>query len=80
MNSAFFEIRDENHTIICTMVKIAEVYQRLRDDGWYVSRTKGSHRQLMHPKKRGVITLAGKMSDDIKKGTLGSILRRAGLK
>jgi len=58
-------------------MKIREVLELLKKDGWFIDRTKGSHRQLKHPTKPGVITLAGKMSDDIKKGTLGSILRTA---
>jgi predicted RNA binding protein YcfA (HicA-like mRNA interferase family) len=40
-------------------------------------RTKGSHRQFKHNKKRGLVTVPGKLSDDIKKGTLGSVLRQA---
>lgn len=62
------------------MKKVSGVLRILRDDGWYIHRIKGSHRQLRHPKKPGVITLSGKMSDDIPKGTLGSVLRKAGLK
>lgn len=61
-------------------MKISEVFNLLKKDGWFIDRTKGDHRQLKHPTKKGVITLAGKISDDIKKGTLGSILRTAGLK
>jgi predicted RNA binding protein YcfA (HicA-like mRNA interferase family) len=61
-------------------MKVSEVFKLLKKDGWFIERTKGDHRQLKHPTKRGVITLPGKMSDDIKKGTLGSILRKAGLK
>jgi predicted RNA binding protein YcfA (HicA-like mRNA interferase family) len=61
-------------------MKVKEVFNLLTNDGWFIDRIKGDHRQLKHPTKRGVITLPGKMSDDIKKGTLGSILRKAGLK
>lgn len=61
-------------------MKVLEVFKLLKKDGWFIDRTKGDHRQLKHPKKKGVITLSGKMSDDIKKGTLGSILRKARLK
>jgi predicted RNA binding protein YcfA (HicA-like mRNA interferase family) len=45
-----------------------------------LSRFKGSHRQFKHSKKKGVVTVSGKLSDDVRKGTLGSILRQAGLK
>lgn len=60
-------------------MKIKDVLELLKENGWFIVRTKGSHRQLKHPTILGVITLAGKLSDDIKKGTLGSILRKAGL-
>jgi predicted RNA binding protein YcfA (HicA-like mRNA interferase family) len=42
--------------------------------------TVGSHRQYEHPTKKGKVTVSGKLSDDIRKGTLASILRQAGLK
>jgi len=61
-------------------MKVKEVFYLLTKDGWFIDRIRGDHRQLKHPKKKGVITLPGKMSDDIKKGTLGSILRKTGLK
>ena len=40
---------------------------------------KGSHRQFKHSDKKGVVTVSGKPSDDVRKGTLGSVLRQAGL-
>ena len=61
-------------------MKVKEVLKRLEDDGWYVVRTTGSHRQLKHPIKPGTVTVAGKPSVDIPPGTLNSILKQAGLK
>jgi predicted RNA binding protein YcfA (HicA-like mRNA interferase family) len=52
----------------------------LQMDGWSVVVTRGSHRQLKHPKKSGRVTVAGKPSDDVAPGTLNSILKQAGLK
>ena len=52
----------------------------LEQDGWRLSRTKGSHRQYAHPDKPGVVTVAGKPSDDVAPGTLASILKQGGLK
>jgi len=52
----------------------------LRDDGWALVATRGSHRQLKHPVKPGRVTVAGKESDDLAPGTLASILKQAGLK
>jgi predicted RNA binding protein YcfA (HicA-like mRNA interferase family) len=60
--------------------KIRDVLRRLREDGWYLDRTRGSHRQFRHPVKRGLVTLAGKDHDDLRPGTLNSILKQAGLK
>ena len=52
----------------------------LADDGWTIKRTRGSHRQLVHPTKSGKATVAGKPSVDLPRGTEASILRQAGLK
>ena len=49
-------------------------------NGWYLSRTRGSHRHYKHPAKPGIVTIAGHPNIDIPKGTLNSILKQAGLK
>ncbi|MEK9138514.1 MAG: type II toxin-antitoxin system HicA family toxin [Bacteroidota bacterium] len=49
-------------------------------NGWYLARTKGSHRQYKHATKPGLVTIAGKPSDDLAPKTQGSILKQAGLK
>ncbi|NJM27957.1 MAG: type II toxin-antitoxin system HicA family toxin [Pseudanabaena sp. RU_4_16] len=61
-------------------VKVRDVIKMLEADGWVLGNTEGSHRQYEHPTKRGKVTVAGKLSDDVRKGTLASILRQAGLK
>ena len=61
-------------------MKIADLIKILKENGWVLTRTKGSHRQFKHSDIKGVVTVAGKLSDDVKKGTLGSVLRQAGLK
>ena len=60
-------------------MKIREVLDWLRRDGWVVVRVKGSHRQLRHPMKSGLVTVAGHPNDDLAPGTLRSILRQADL-
>ncbi len=60
--------------------KIRDVLQLLLKDGWYLDRTRGSHRQFRHPAKPGVVTVAGKDGAELKRGTLNSILKQAGLK
>jgi predicted RNA binding protein YcfA (HicA-like mRNA interferase family) len=61
-------------------VKVREVIRMLEKDGWFLVATRGSHRQYKHPLKPGRVTVAGKPSDDLAKGTLNSILKQSGLK
>ncbi len=61
-------------------MKIKEIIKIIETDGWYYTRQSGSHRQFKHPVKKGTVTVAGKPSDDLDKGTQNSILRQAGLK
>jgi predicted RNA binding protein YcfA (HicA-like mRNA interferase family) len=60
-------------------MKVREVLRLLRRDGWVLDRQRGSHRQLRHPEKPGVVTVAGHPGDDLARGTLRSILRQARL-
>jgi predicted RNA binding protein YcfA (HicA-like mRNA interferase family) len=61
-------------------VKVREILKRIEDNGWYLARSRGSHRQFKHPTKSGLVTVAGKPNDDLAPGTLNSILKQAGLK
>lgn len=61
-------------------MKVRDVQKMLERDGWYLDRTRGSHRQLKHHQKLGLVTVAGKPNDDLGPGTLNSIFRQAGLK
>ncbi|HEV8368840.1 MAG TPA: type II toxin-antitoxin system HicA family toxin [Pyrinomonadaceae bacterium] len=65
---------------IILTVKVKEVIKLLEQHGWYLARTKGSHRQFKHPVKAGAVTVAGKERLDVPRGTLNSILKQAGLK
>ena len=60
-------------------VKVRDVIKMIEEDGWYLSRTRGSHRQYKHSIKPGLITIADKPNHDLTKGTLNSILKKAGL-
>jgi predicted RNA binding protein YcfA (HicA-like mRNA interferase family) len=60
-------------------VKVREILRLLRSDGWFVVRQRGSHRQLKHPVKPGLVTVAGLAGLDLAPGTLKSILRQARL-
>lgn len=60
-------------------MKVRDVIKQLENDGWYLARTRGSHRHFKHPTKPGTVTVAGKMSVDVPIGTLKSIWRQAQL-
>lgn len=61
-------------------MKVKALIKLLEDDGWYLARTRGSHRQFKHFVKTGAVTVSGKPSIDVPPGTLNSILKQAGLK
>jgi predicted RNA binding protein YcfA (HicA-like mRNA interferase family) len=60
-------------------MKVVEIIKIIEEDGWFQVRQKGSHRQFNHSIKKGTVTIAGKMSDDLAIGTKKSILKQAGL-
>lgn len=61
-------------------MKVRDVIKLIEQDGWYLARTRGSHRQYKHSSKRGLVTVPGKPGDELAPGTLDSILKQAGLK
>jgi len=61
-------------------MKVRDIIKLIEADGWYLVNVEGSHRQFKHPIKKGRVTVAGKPGDDVRKGTLNSILKQAGLK
>ena len=56
-----------------TIMTDREILCQLREDGWEIVRTRGSHLQLKHPTKPGLVTVSGKSNVDIPPGTLKSI-------
>ena len=60
-------------------MKVRGLIKLLEEDGWYLVRTKGSHRQFKHQDKPGTVTVAGKPSVEVPKGTLSAILKQSGL-
>ena len=61
-------------------MKVRDVVKLVEKNGWLLARIKGCHRQYQHPTKRGIVTIAGHLGDDIKAGTLNNVLKQAGLK
>lgn len=60
-------------------MKVKQILKILNDDGWYLSRTKGSHRQFKHPLKSGLVTVSGKPNEELAPGTKNSIFKQARL-
>jgi predicted RNA binding protein YcfA (HicA-like mRNA interferase family) len=60
-------------------MKVREILRVLLEDGWYLDRQRGSHRQFRHRTKPGVVTVSGHSGDDVRVGTLRSVLRQAGM-
>ena len=65
-------------TRIACDVKVRDILWLLRRDGWQLARQRGSHRQLRHPTKPGVVTVAGALHHDLHPKTASSIFRQAG--
>lgn len=61
-------------------MKVREIIRLIEKDGWFFVRQRGSHRQYKHSFKPGLVTIPGKESDDLKKGTENSILKQSQLK
>jgi predicted RNA binding protein YcfA (HicA-like mRNA interferase family) len=61
-------------------MNVRDAIRRLKEDGWYLVATRGSHRQFKHETKPGRVTVSGKARAEIARGTLNSIWKQAGLK
>jgi predicted RNA binding protein YcfA (HicA-like mRNA interferase family) len=59
-------------------VKYREVRRRLRDGGYAVVATVGSHEKWAHPTGPSKVTVLGADNADVPTGTLRSIFRQAG--
>ena len=61
-------------------MKVRDAIKMIEIDGWYIVKQRGSHKQFKHQVKKGRVTIAGNMNDDLAPGTLNSILKQADLK
>ena len=66
---------------VSASVKVREVIAVLESNGFVLDRQKGSHRQFKDVvgERRLPVTVPGKDSEEVPKGTLGSIRRQSGL-
>ena len=56
-----------------------EVEKIIKENGWYYYKTIGLHYQYKHKTRDGKVTIP-RYCKEIKKGTLNSILKQAGIK
>ncbi|MFQ5796078.1 MAG: type II toxin-antitoxin system HicA family toxin [Candidatus Bipolaricaulia bacterium] len=61
-------------------MKVRDIIKMIEADGWYLVRTRGSHRQYKHPSKPGRVTIAGHPNLYLAPETLNSILKQTSLK
>ena len=61
-------------------MKVRDAIKIIENNGWYLVKQRGSHKQFKHQVKKGRVTIAGNMNDDLAPGTLNSILKQADLK
>ena len=60
-------------------MRAQEILKLLRNDGWFEYEQNGSHIQLKHLIKKGRVTVPNHKGD-LKKSTVHSIFKQAGLK
>ena len=60
--------------------KVKEVIVLLEENGWAFVRMRGDHRIYYKKGAKRPVVVPGNLNDDIKDGTLNSILKEAGLK
>ena len=60
-------------------MKVRDILKLIKDDGWFLVTTEGSHRQFKHATKPGRVTVSGHPSEDVHPKTLKSMLAQAGL-
>lgn len=46
-------------------MKVKEIIGLIEKDGWFLRRTKGSHRQYKHPTKSEAVTIAGHPKNEV---------------
>ena len=59
-------------------MKSRDVIKKLKENGWMLSRIRGSHHHFKHPEKDGVVTVPHPKTD-LPRGTLKSIWKQAGI-
>jgi len=61
-------------------MKCSELLRLLKEDGWFVVSSRGSHFKMKHPVKQGLIIFPDHGSKEMGKGLEKKIYKDAGLK
>jgi predicted RNA binding protein YcfA (HicA-like mRNA interferase family) len=61
-------------------MKVKEVIKLLTQNNWVEVRQSGSHKIFKHPTNPNNVSVPVHSSQDLKKGTLNDILKKAGIK
>ena len=61
-------------------MKSSELLRILKKDGWFEVRQTGSHIIMRHPEKEGNLSVPFHGPDEVKKGLLSDILKKANIK
>ncbi|MCP5116802.1 MAG: addiction module toxin, HicA family [bacterium] len=61
-------------------MKVRDLISLVEADGWFLVKTRGSHRQYKHLVKKGRVTIPGHFRDDVHPKTLKSVLVQADMK
>lgn len=51
-------------------MKVRDVIKLIEADGWYQIKIEGDHRQYKHSTKKGRVTVAGHLRNEVPPGTL----------
>lgn len=78
--SSMRKSHNENKRNYNNLRKARDIIKVINGDGWVLVRQSGSHRHYKHAVKSGVVTVAGRLGQDLPQGTRNSILNQAGLK
>jgi predicted RNA binding protein YcfA (HicA-like mRNA interferase family) len=67
------------YTVGFVSVTVGELVMMLERDGWVLRPAAGPHRHYAHPRKPGLITLAGEPAARLSRKAEASTLKQAGL-
>ena len=51
-------------------MKVRKVIKIIEQNGWFLVRQRSDHRQYKHPFKKGLVTIAGNLNDDLAPGKI----------